>query len=312
LDHPPLLAMTATASPEVRAEIVERLGMQNPRIVMSGLDRPNIWLCVRNFDTEAAKVTALVAAVQEEPGPGIVYAATRKNAERLGRALSDSGKRVLYYHGGMRSKEREQVQAQFMSGDADVIVATNAFGMGIDKADVRFVFHADICDSLDSYYQEVGRAGRDGEPAKAVLFYRPENINVQRFLKGGGRLEPQKVQQVAELIQAEDGPVDIDDLKARTELSDRKLAKTISRLEETGAVETLPGGEVAAANEWVRPAEAARQAAHEENRRREYEKLRVEKMQAYAESFSCRRESILQYFGDEAPLRCGNCDVCIS
>jgi ATP-dependent DNA helicase RecQ len=310
--HPPILAMTATASTEVRNEIVERLGMRNPRIVLNGIDRPNIWLGVRTFDTEAAKAAALIEAVEQEPKPGIVYAATRKNAEQTGRALSERGVRVVYYHGGMRAREREQVQSQFMSGEAEVIAATNGFGMGVDKADVRFVFHADICDSLDSYYQEVGRAGRDGQPAKAILFYRPENINVHKFLKSGGRLEEEKVQQVAELIHAENRAARVDELRAKSALSERKLAKIVARLEETGAVETIPSGEVAPTENAASLIESAREAVREQNRRREYEMERLEKMRQYAESYSCRREYLLQYFGEDPPLRCGNCDVCVS
>ena len=311
LGHPVILALTATAAPSVRDEIVKHLGMREPTIIVKGFDRPNIYLEVRPFDSDANKLNALLDAVEEEEKPGIVYVSTRKHAEQIEAALSDRGVKVVHYHGGMPRKEREAMQNEFMSGAASVIVATNAFGMGIDKADVRFVFHFDVSDSLDSYYQEVGRAGRDGKPSRAVLFYRPENLAVHKFLKGGGTLQVDQIRQVAEVIHQQDGPVDLDELKEQVNLSERKLAKAINRLEEAGALEKLPGGEVAASEESPDLKEASEQAAAEQERRRDYERLRLEKMAAYAEMHSCRREYILNYFGEESAAKCGNCDNCL-
>jgi ATP-dependent DNA helicase RecQ len=310
LGHPPILAMTATASPRVREEIIERLHMRNAKVIVRGLDRPNIWIGVRAFESEKQKVDALLEAIENEPKPGIVYCATRKNVDDIAAALADRGVPSVGYHGGMRAKEREQLQNEYMAGQHEVIVATNAFGMGVDKQNVRFVFHADISDSLDSYYQEIGRAGRDGEPARAVLFYRPENLSVQKFLKGGGGLDEAKVQKIAELVHNADEPVDPDKLKDETGLSERKLTKAISRLQEQGAVETLASGEIAAAEDAPDLAEAARLAVEEQARRKEYEALRLEKMRAYAELVSCRREYLLEYFGEAVDGRCDHCDNC--
>ncbi|MFI6732391.1 RecQ family ATP-dependent DNA helicase [Nonomuraea sp. NPDC050451] len=183
LGRPVIAALTATAAPPVRAEIAERLGMRKPVEIVQGFDRPNIWLEVRRvLDGPAPEIVAAVAA---EPMPGIVYTASRKQTGRLTGLLAEAGIRVAAYHAGLRRAERDEVHGRFMGGDLDVVVATSAFGMGIDKPDVRFVFHAEIPGSPDAYYQEVGRAGRDGEAARAMLFYRPEDLALQRYFTGG-------------------------------------------------------------------------------------------------------------------------------
>lgn len=309
LNHPVVLAMTATAAPRVREEIIEKLGMRDPQIVVRGFDRPNIHLSVRHFGSEPEKAEALFSAVEDSEKPGIVYVATRKHAETIGQALSDRGLRVVYYHGGMPAKERKQIHEDFMQDQADVIVATNAFGMGVDKPNVRFVFHYDISDSIDSYYQEIGRAGRDGKTARAVLFYRPEDLGVQKFFKGGGKLEKEQLLRVAETVASEDGRIEFDQLAEKTDLSGRKLAKALNRLTEAGAVETLPTGEVVASGEAA-VEEAVEQAAGAHQAFKDYEQLRIEKIRMYAELADCRREYLLEYFGEEAEGHCGRCDNC--
>src|SRR5215218_7726796 len=186
LGHPTLLALTATASPPVRREIVERLGMEDPAVFVRGFDRPNLHLAVRRFTEEHGKERALVEAVQAAEKPGIVYIATRRASEELAEELQEAGVAAAAYHAGLGSKRRGELQDAFMDDEIEAIVATTAFGMGIDKPNVRFVFHAGLSDSVDSYYQEVGRGGRDGEPAQACAFYRPEDQAIRRFFAGGG------------------------------------------------------------------------------------------------------------------------------
>ncbi len=309
LGHPTVLAMTATAAPPVREEIVERLRMRKPHIIVQSFDRPNIYLRVDKFAEEPQKLDAIVHRVRWADKPGIIYVATRKKAEAIMRALEEEGVRALHYHGGMKAKDRDHIQQRFMAGDVDVIVATNAFGMGIDKSDVRFVYHYDVPDSLDSYYQEIGRAGRDGEKAEAVLFFRPEDIGVQKFLAGEGKLEAEQVQHVAETLEAEERPLQPDEVAERVDLSERKLATALHRLEDVGAVEALPTGEVTLAEE-TDIKQAAESAAEEQQRRREMKRERLRHMQSYANATSCRREILLRYFGDDYTGPCNNCDNC--
>ena len=222
LGHPTVLALTATAAPPVRREIKERLGMRATQTLVRGFDRPNIRLGVQTFADEVAKRRALIervrAAVTEGQMPGIVYAATRKHAEEVAEALRRAGVKAEHYHAGLPTKERVRVQQGFMDDRFEVIVATIAFGMGIDKPNVRFVFHYDISDSLDAYYQEIGRAGRDGEPARALLFYCPEDLGLRRFFASSGKLNPEQVKEVAEAVEeatGDDEPIDPEALRAR-------------------------------------------------------------------------------------------------
>jgi ATP-dependent DNA helicase RecQ len=309
LGHPIVLAMTATASPEVRQEIVQRLGMRDTNIFVHGFDRPNIYLRVDQFPNEQEKMQALVHRVRWADKPGIVYVATRKNAEEIMRLLHEEGVRALFYHGGLKASEREDIQERFMSDQAEVIVATNAFGMGVDKADVRFVYHYDVSDSLDSYYQEIGRAGRDGQKAEAVLFFRREDLGVQKFRTGEGKLEPEQIERVADIISDQEGPVEPEEIADKTDLSERKLATVIHRLEDVGALEVLPSGEVEL-DEKADVTEAAHAAAEEQERRKEIRQERLRQMQEYADTSACRREHLLRYFGDDFTGPCNNCDNC--
>ncbi|HEX6232236.1 MAG TPA: RecQ family ATP-dependent DNA helicase [Jiangellaceae bacterium] len=185
LGHPPVVALTATASPTVRDDIVTRLGLRDPHLVVTGFDRPNIHLAVERFVDDRARRERLMEWVATQPAPGIVYAPTRRTTEEIADALAASGLRTAAYHGGMRKGDRTRVEDDFDADQLDAVVATSAFGMGIDKPNVRFVVHAALPDSPDTYYQEIGRSGRDDEPARALLLYRPEDMGLRRYFAAG-------------------------------------------------------------------------------------------------------------------------------
>jgi ATP-dependent DNA helicase RecQ len=309
LQHPPVLAMTATASNQVRQEIIERLGLKKAKVLVQGFDRPNISLRVDMFGTQDEKVEAVMRRVSYADTPGIVYVSTHKHAQEIAEELQQRGVDAVFYHGGLKAKDRDAIQDRFMSGGAPVIVATNAFGMGVDKPDIRFVYHADVSESLDSYYQEIGRAGRDGKPAEAVLFFRPGDIGSQKYKTSDGKVDTAQLEQVAGLLAEEDVPVHPEELVAKTDLSARKLINTLHKLEDIGAAEQLPTGDIQLSTE-MSVDEIANSAAEQQEHQQELKKFRLEQMKAYAEHRGCRREFLLRYFGDEYEGPCGNCDKC--
>jgi ATP-dependent DNA helicase RecQ len=308
--RPPILALTATASPPVRDEIVERLGMRDPEVIVRGFDRPNIRFAVERFHDARAKRRALLERVADEPKPGIVYAATRRLAEELAADLVAAGVDARAYHGGMRRAERADAQEAFMHDRVEVVVATTAFGMGVDKPNVRFVFHSEPSDSVDAYYQEVGRGGRDGEPARAVLFYRSEDLGLRRFFSGGGHADEDQIRLVAETVAEHPGGIAASELQDETELSQSKLTTAVTRLEEVDGVAVLASGRVAARRVRSELDAAVEAAWHEQEERQQFDRSRVTMMGSYAETSGCRREFVLTYFGEGFEPPCGRCDNC--
>ena len=181
LGDPPTVALTATATPEVRDDILRALDLPNPGVFVTGFDRTNLRMKVDESHTRTAKDEQLDATLAGMKRPVIVYCATRKSVERISDRLARAGERVARYHAGMPSDERTRVQNRFMQGKVPVVVATNAFGMGIDKDDLRGVVHYEIPKTLEAWYQEIGRAGRDGRPADITLLYKRGDRGIQEF-----------------------------------------------------------------------------------------------------------------------------------
>ncbi|WP_427917187.1 RecQ family ATP-dependent DNA helicase [Streptomyces sp. cg40] len=313
LGNPPVLALTANAAAPVRRDIAERLGMTDPVEIVAGFGRPNIHLDVSAFRDAAAKQRFVVERATVEEKPGILYAGTRKAADSYAEQLISLGLSAASYHAGLSPTERRQTQDRFSSGELDVVVATSAFGMGIDKANVRFVLHASVPGSLDAYYQEIGRAGRDGAPARAILAYRPQDLGLQRFFASGAP-DADALRRVAERLRGDGGAVSATGLRADCELGATALSAVLNLLEEAGAVRTgrdgsrFAGPLGASAEDDVDAAVQSALAVHATHLK--LEQSRVDMMRGYSETTDCRRRFLLGYFGDSVRAPCAACDNC--
>jgi ATP-dependent DNA helicase RecQ len=308
LGSPPVLALTATAAPPVRAEIVDRLGMRDELVVVASFDRPEIDLRVVRFADAHTKRDAVVSAVAQRRGTGIVYVATRRAAVDVAAALRDRGVRAGAYTGAMARREREAVHNGFLDGSVGVVVATSAFGMGIDKPDVRFVLHHDVPASLDDYYQEIGRAGRDGERAEAILFYAASDLHLQKFLTASRIGEP-ALRSVVDAATSAAEARSVTELASDAHMSRTKTIAAVDALVRAGAFERLPRGRVAPVVAADLEAALAAALSHDEARER-VTHSRVEMMRAYAETSACRRYVLLGYYGELYVPPCGECDTC--
>lgn len=301
--RPPVLAVTATATRQVRGDIAKQLGLrEDAQVIVRGLDRPNLALSVHEVGGgREAKLTALAALLARVPagGAGIVYCATRKNADLVARELKKRGRRsVGVYHAGLRDEERRRVQERFFSGQLELVVATNAFGLGIDRQDLRFVFHYDLPGSLEAYVQEAGRAGRDGKPARCALLFAAQDLHLQRFFIETSHPQRALVEEVARAAARVGNDPDAIEQRLTRKTSGRAIESALRLIEKAE-------GQVHAVDfERVRA-----RAAHEE------ELLR--RLLRYCRGQVCRRRAILAYFGaveaalDPRPESCESCDVCV-
>ncbi|HEY6556529.1 MAG TPA: RecQ family ATP-dependent DNA helicase [Polyangiaceae bacterium] len=308
LGNPPVLALTATAPPAVARDIIEQLGMEGAVIVNGGIERKNLFFEVRrtvNEDAKRAELTSLLA----EPGLVVVYTATIKEAESVWQWLVSAGVSAARYHGNLKSAERTEAGRAFMADELRVMVATKAFGMGIDKPDIRAVVHWDLPDSLESYYQEAGRAGRDAEAARCVLFYRIEDRRVQSYFLGGKYPSVGAVRSVCELFErALTKPLSTLVVAERSEIAERRVKVILNLLEDEGVLE-CDGGDYRSAGVFVDPG-LLHEFSEEYASRADGDRARLDAMVRYAETTDCRARTIRQYFGEAPDADCEHCDNC--
>jgi ATP-dependent DNA helicase RecQ len=314
-----IIASTATATPQVARDIEARLGLRDPVRVTTGFDRPNLDFAVVPCTTAKVKHRRIAAALAA-PGatPAIVYAGTRKGVDRLAEMLrAELGREVLAYHAGLGREPRAQAQRRFMSGEVDVVVATNAFGMGVDKADVRTVVHESVPGSLEAYYQEAGRAGRDGRQSRALLFAEGRDKGLHVFFIQRSEVDDALIERVAKVLElrGSDGryEVDVRELAADPDEEER-LRAVIGHLAQAGVVAPTPAPMDRLRGRMLTPfdgrARAATRTLAAEGTRARWRQYRA--IWAYVEGSGCRREAILRHFGDTpAPGAHGQCcDVC--
>lgn len=309
LGRPTLLALTATATGEVTRDICQQLAIPAAGVVNTGVYRPNLHYAVELVTDDTHKLERLKALLAGLEGSGIVYCATVKAAEAVHEALLLARESVALYHGKLKADERRTAQDAFMEGKARVMVATNAFGLGIDKPDTRFVLHWQMPAGLDAYYQESGRAGRDGEPATCTLLFLQRDKAVQQFFMAGRYPGLEELDALYAELLREPGQT-LAQLVERLGSPRTKLQVAVSLLRRLRIVGSNADGQLRVLKETL-DSQTLHRLAGEYQSRRENDRAKLEQMVDYAQSGHCRWRVLLQHLeGDEPQQDCGNCDTC--
>jgi ATP-dependent DNA helicase RecQ len=318
LGRPTVLALTATATPAVREDILHQLGIEHVKPIVKGFDRPNLQYEARKADKEADKLkilSSLFTGPLALEGTGIIYTATIKNALEVQRFLTDQLHiPAAVYHSKLHKEDRTLVHECFMQETIRAVVATNAFGLGIDKPNIRFVVHYDLPGSLEAYTQEAGRAGRDGELSRCILIYRMSDTRVQNYFLTGKYPDIEEVQRVfgtIEVFGEQVGGVSMTDLRKILQLPLTKLKVILALLKKSGYIEGT-GKSAYGLTEAVRKNRELVLSLANYETKKSYDQSKLSMMLQYAECVSCRRRFILNYFGEDfETTNCGKCDNCL-
>ncbi len=320
-----IMALTATATPEVRDDIIKQLGLGTagrpaPKVFVRGFKRDNLRLVVEPCRSHGLKLDRIHKIISQFP-TGIIYCSTRKQVERVGQMLGELKVKHMIYHAGMADDKRIIAQDRFMKGEVPIVVATNAFGMGVDRSDLRFVIHWDIPGSIEAYYQEVGRAGRDGALSHCELLYNYADVSTQQFFLDGSNPEPQLVlklwSEVKAILAAGPQTCTLEEWSEQVMASDNKITvhTCMGLFDRAGLIErSITAGNRCYTTSLAKDADIDRLKAMlpaiEEKRLRDQGKLDV--MVNYVHSRQCRHRFILDYFGEPAAKAssCGRCDYC--
>ncbi len=321
LGYPQTIALTATATEQVRQDVLGTLLLREPSVVISGFGRDNLDFAIRHCDKRQEKFDRLRELVKQWQ-TGIIYCSTRKNVMLVFEELCRDSPTMVAYHAGMTDDEREYSQDAFISGRADVVVATNAFGMGIDRADVRFVAHFEIPGSVEAYYQEAGRAGRDGKKSACELLFNHADLRTQEFFFEGSNPSPQLIRALYQFIRNHADPssheleMTVDEMSTQmgSDANPMAISSALSILNHCDAITRydIPG-RLLRGTRVLHPELTAAMLPLDEERLEEKSRrdhLKIESITRFAYSHECRHQWILHYFGEESSAPCGHCDRC--